>query len=211
MQSAQEPQNTEKRQNETAESQAAALLRQLQPHFLFNALNAIQHFCAGNPRAQELVLDFSHYLRGNMASLTEPGPIPFTQELKHLRYYLNIQAVRYPNVRVSLDPEAADFSLPALSLQPLVESAIRRSAAGPAESSIVRISSREGTREFTVCVEDGGPVCVSAAETGPETPSPEISDLRSRLAAMCGGRLETEIRPGAGTKNTIYIPKEAQQ
>ena len=103
------------------------MLSQIQPHFLFNVLYVIQEICLIDAEtASKAISDFSRYLRHNMDSLSINRPIPFGEELEHVRHYVSLQQLRFGDaLDVRYELECTDFSLPTLTLQPLVENAIR--------------------------------------------------------------------------------------
>ena len=102
------------------------MMTQIQPHFLFNALNTIRALYAkDSPQAERTLEDFSAYLRQNLESLSQTDLIPVTKELEHTRLYAEIETQRFPNVQVEYRIEDTDFEVPALTIQPLVENAIR--------------------------------------------------------------------------------------
>ncbi|MBR5263873.1 MAG: histidine kinase [Clostridia bacterium] len=108
------------------DSRISIMLSQIQPHFIYNTLGTIERMCLKDPqKAFELVRNFSLYLRGNFSELDSVTPIRFAEELKHVEYYVNIEKVRFPDMTIIYNVEATDFRLPALSVQPLVENAIK--------------------------------------------------------------------------------------
>lgn len=136
------------------------MLSQIQPHFLYNTLGAIQSLCKTDPAAAEkAVATFSKYLRGNMDSLSEDRTITFSQELAHTRLYLELEQLRYEDaLRVFYDLDCTEFRIPTLTLQPLVENAVRHGVRGnPDGRGSVRISSREFADRYEVTVSDDGP------------------------------------------------------
>ena len=113
-------------ESELKESRISIMLSQIQPHFIYNTLGTIERMCLQDPmKAFDLVRNFSLYLRGNFRELDSVTPIPFAEELKHVEYYVNIEKVRFPDMNIRYDVQATDFLLPALSVQPLVENAIK--------------------------------------------------------------------------------------
>ena len=103
------------------------MLSQIQPHFLFNSLTVIKYFCRRDPvMAEKAVVNFSTYLRGNMDSLNTNVPVRFTKELEHTKAYLSIEKLRFDDaLQIVYDIQTTRFDLPALTLQPIVENAVR--------------------------------------------------------------------------------------
>lgn len=190
------------------DSRISILLSQIQPHFIYNTLGTIERMCLKDPqKAFDLVRNFSLYLRGNFSELDSVTPIRFAEELKHVEYYVNIEKVRFPDMSIEYDVEATEFVLPALSVQPLVENAIKHGLMRLETGGTVKIHSYETPTHFCVEVTDDG--------VGFDTDAPidekkhvGLRNIRGRLKAMVNGDLVLESKPGVGTKAMIMIPKE---
>ncbi len=190
------------------ESRISIMLSQIQPHFIYNTLGTIERMCLNDPqKAFDLVRNFSLYLRGNFSELDSVTPIRFTDELKHVEYYVNIEKVRFPDMSIEYDVEATEFVLPALSVQPLVENAIKHGLMRLETGGTVKIHSYETPTHFCVEVTDDG--------VGFDTDAPidekkhvGLRNIRGRLKAMVNGDLVLQSKPGVGTKAVIMIPKE---
>lgn len=193
---------------ELKESRVSIMLSQIQPHFIYNTLGTIERMCLKDPqKANELVRNFSLYLRGNFSELDSVVPIRFAEELKHVEYYVNIEKVRFPDMNIEYDVETTEFVLPALSVQPLVENAIKHGLMRLETGGTVKIHSYETPTHFCVEVTDDG--------VGFDTDAPidekkhvGLRNIRGRLKAMVNGALVMESKPGVGTKAMIMIPKE---
>ena len=193
---------------ELKESRVSIMLSQIQPHFIYNTLGTIERMCLKEPqKANELVRNFSMYLRGNFSELDSVAPIRFAEELKHVEYYVNIEKVRFPDMNIEYDVEATEFVLPALSVQPLVENAIKHGLMRLETGGTVVIHSYETPTHFCVAVKDNG---VGFDTTLPidEKKHVGLPNIRGRLKAMVDGDLLLESEPGVGTKAVIMIPKE---
>ena len=193
---------------ELKERRISIMLSQIQPHFIYNTLGTIERMCLKDPQmAFNLVRNFSLYLRGNFSELDSVTPIRFVEELKHVEYYANIEKVRFPDMSIEYDVETTEFVLPALSVQPLVENAIKHGLMRLETGGTVVIRSYETHTHFCVEVEDNG--------VGFDTDAPldekkhvGLRNIRGRLQAMVNGELVLESKPGVGTKAVIMIPKE---
>ena len=193
---------------ELKESRISIMLSQIQPHFIYNTLGTIERMCLKDPKkAFDLVRNFSLYLRGNFSELDSVTPIRFAEELKHVEYYVNIEKVRFPDMNVEYDVQMTEFVLPALSVQPLVENAIKHGLMRLETGGTVKIHSYETPTHFCVEVTDDG--------VGFDTDAPidekkhvGLRNIRGRLKAMVNGDLVLESKPGVGTKAMIMIPKE---
>ena len=191
------------------ESQISIMLSQIQPHFLYNTLNSIYQLCETNPmRARSLVNSFSEYLRNNLSSLEAPGLIPFATELSHVNTYLDIEKVRFEDtLEIEYDIKCVDFSLPVLTVQPIVENAVKHGTSKKRGGGTVKIMADEDNESYVITVSDTG------CGFDPEKPKNDgnrhvgIENVRQRLINMCGGTLTIESKVGVGTLATIIIPK----
>ena len=196
---------------ELKESRISIMLSQIQPHFIYNTLGTIERMCLKNPqKAFDLVRNFSLYLRGNFSELDSVAPIRFEEELKHVEYYVNIEKVRFPDMTIEYDVEATEFVLPALSVQPLVENAIKHGLMRLETGGTVVIRSYETPTHFCVSVKDDG-VGFDTKLPIDEKKHVGLRNIRGRLNAMVNGDLILESKPGVGTKAVIMIPKEVRQ
>ena len=193
---------------ELKDSRISIMLSQIQPHFIYNTLGTIERMCLKDPeKAFHLVRNFSLYLRGNFSELDSVAPIRFAEELKHVEYYVNIEKVRFPDMNIAYDVETTEFVLPALSVQPLVENAIKHGLMRLETGGTVLIRSYETPTHFCVEVKDDG----VGFDTGlpiDEKKHVGLRNIRGRLKAMVDGDLILESKPDGGTKAVIMIPKE---
>lgn len=193
---------------ELKDSRISIMLSQIQPHFIYNTLGTIERMCLKDPeKAFELVRNFSLYLRCNFSELESMAPIRFAEELKHVEYYVNIEKVRFPDMRIEYDVETTDFVLPALSVQPLVENAIKHGLMRLESGGTVVIHSYETTTHFCVEVTDDG-VGFDTSLSIDGKKHVGLRNIRGRLKAMVDGELQIESTPNEGTKAKIKIPKE---
>ena len=191
------------------ESHISIMLSQIQPHFLYNALNSIYHLCETNPMlAKSMVNSFSEYLRNNLSSLEETGLVPFDTELSHIKTYLEIEKVRFEDtLEIEMDIQCVEFALPVLTVQPIVENAVKHGT-----------SKKRGGGKVTLCTfEDKDNYIIKVSDTGcgfdPAVPKNDgkrhigIENVRQRLSNMCHGSLTIESEVGVGTVATVRIPK----
>lgn len=188
------------------------LMSQIKPHFLYNTLGAIQELCISNPEeAAKATAKFSRYLRGNMDTLGNPDLIPFEKELEHTKLYLDLEKVRFEDsLNIEFDINETNFSVPALSLQPIAENAVRHGARGRRQSvGRVKISTHSTRSTWQIIVEDNGPGFdpKKVKINDEERSHIGITNVRERLHEMCDGDLLIDSEPGKGTKVTIVIPK----
>ncbi|MGI6105936.1 MAG: sensor histidine kinase [Raoultibacter sp.] len=203
-------QKTKEQELELIESRISVMLSQIQPHFLYNTLTSIEYLCEVNEpqKAATAIREFSHYLRGNMDSLSQRSPIPFAKELEHTKLYLSLEKKSGGDLlQTHFDIQASDFSLPALSLQPLAENAVKHGVGRREGGGLISIASSESDTHWYVSVTDDGVGFDSAPEEQAQRSHVGIDSVRRRLSAMCDGSLEIQSVPGKGTTATISIPK----
>lgn len=203
-------QKTAELEKELSEMNMTLMLSQIQPHFMYNALNTIKYLTKKDPqKAESAVVKFSGYLRANMDSLTQKGPIDFPKELDHVRNYAEIEKLRFGDrLQVEYDIEAENFTIPPLTIQPIVENAIKHGVNQKPEGGIVKIKSYETEDSFIVCVEDNG-VGYDVNEKKDDGRSHVgVTNIRKRLEVMLGACVTTESKIGEGTTVTVKIPKE---
>ena len=122
-----------------------------------------------------------------------------------MRYYLNIEQVRFPDIEVVFYLESSDFLIPALSVQPLVENAVKHGLMGLESGGRIVISTYENDKNYYVKVEDNGVGFDSIDESKKHI---GITNTRGRLEAMCQGKLVIESEINKGTRATVIVPKE---
>ncbi|MCR4999735.1 MAG: histidine kinase [Lachnospiraceae bacterium] len=186
------------------------VLSQIQPHFLYNSLNAIYYLCEkDSAKAQHCINDFSDYLRGNMDALSGEKMIPLSKEIQHVRSYLSLEKMRFDDdLHIEFHIEAREFLLPALSLQPIVENAVKHGLGKKLGGGTVKVCVYDRGAFYELLVQDDGvgydtnqvPIEDSRSHIG-------VENVRKRLEALCKGTLEIESTPGIGTTAIIRIPK----
>ena len=191
------------------ESQISIMLSQIQPHFLYNTLNSIYQLCETNPmRARSMVNFFSEYLRNNLSTLEEPGLISFETELAHIKTYLEIEKIRFEDtLDIEYDIKCDDFSLPVLTVQPIVENAVKHGTSKKRGGGKVVISTSEDKENYIVTVSDTGCGFDPSVPKNDGKSHVGIENVRQRLLNMCDGSLTIESEIGVGTQVVIKVPK----
>ena len=200
-------------QKELYEAKVSVMVSQIQPHFMYNALTSIAMMCQIDPdTAQEATITFAKYLRGNMDSLRQTKPVPFEQELEHLKKYLYIEKLRFgKKLNIEYDIQATDFVLPLLSIQPLVENAVKHGVGMKKKGGTVTISTRETDTAYEVIISDDGVGFDITAEKKDDGRSHVgMENTLRRVKDMCGGEIRIESTVGEGTTATVILPKEGQ-
>lgn len=189
-------------------AQLRALRYQINPHFLFNALNATSALVTAREtaRAEEMLANLADFLRASLA--TDPlDDIPLGAELDYARLYLQIEQVRFSD-RLRVEFEVPDrlrgALVPSLILQPVFENAIKH-AVSPATSMVtIRASARaDGDRLLIEIADDGAQASAKSAGTGVG-----LVNIAQRLTARFGaaGALTTRTRPTGGHIATLALP-----
>lgn len=198
-------------QEENVKLKTEILLSQIQPHFLFNTLGTISHLCTDAPEAKKAIGLFSRYLRGNIDVLSNEMLIPFDKEIDHARMYLELEKLRFgDSLQVSWDLQCTDFMIPSLTLQPLVENAVRYGVRGNADGcGTVRIQSRDRGDHYEISVFDSGPgFYPDHTQWSVERSHIGIDNVKERLRVVCNGEFRIQSIPRLGTTATIILPKE---
>ncbi len=201
-----------RQKNELEHLQMEILLSQIRPHFLYNVLGTIRELCESDPKlAEDAIVRFSTYLRGNMESFKQTEPVSFIQELEHTRAYLELEKLRFESgLNVIIDAPYTGFRIPVLTLQPIVENAVRYGVRGmEREVGTVRITTGEYPDHIEVTVEDDGPGFDEEKAVAREDGRPHlgISNVRRRMREMVGGDLRIESGPERGTRAILTVPK----
>ena len=194
---------------ETAESRVRLLSGQIHPHFVFNSLAAIKALVIEDPQQAELTLqDFSDYLRSHLDEMSTTRLVPFTVELDHVRHYVSLEMADTPvPLEVRYNLEADDFMLPPLTVQPLVENAIRHGIRTRESGGTVVVSSRRTGEGIEVSVSDDGHGFSSATERQEQRSRVGIANVRERIERQCDGSLVVRSTP-EGTTVVLTIPKK---
>ena len=189
------------------------LRAQISPHFVYNALTAIESFVRSDPdRARELLVSFAEFTRYSFASHTQYTTL--AEELRLVDIYLDLERARFGDrisVTLRVAPEVLSVHLPSLTLQPVVENAIRHGLE-PAGHGHLRIDISDADSDACITVEDDGagaePRRLQRALSG-STESVGLRNVDERLRATFGENhgLLVETAPGAGTKVSFSVPK----
>jgi two-component system, LytTR family, sensor kinase len=200
----------------TVQAQLNFLRAQISPHFVYNALTAIESFVRSDPdRARELLLGFAEFTRSTFREHSQY--VTLAEELHLVECYLELERARFGDrlaVVLRVAPETLPVRVPSLVLQPLVENAIRHGLERRSGSSLLQIVARDAGHEAVVTVEDDGagadPQNLNDLLAG-RRPSDSVGlrNVDERLRATFGSDhgLTIETGVGAGTKVTMHLPK----
>jgi LytS/YehU family sensor histidine kinase len=187
----------------------SALKMQLQPHFLFNTLNAITVLVREQSiaRAEEMLGRLGDLLRCVLDE-GEAQEVPLHRELDYVRLYLSIEQVRFAErltVTIDTDPAVLDAAVPHMALQPIVENALRHGIARTSAAGTIRISASAAGESVVIRVIDDGPGFSGA--DGPEGWGIGVANTRARLAQMYGHAASLTMHDGApGAVVTMVLP-----
>jgi sensor histidine kinase YesM len=195
------------------QSRIYIILSQIQPHFLYNSLTVISRLCDKDPaEAKKATINFSNYLRANMNLLESVTPIPFENELKHTIGFLNLEQAMYGEaLKVIYDIQIKNFKLPSLTVQPIVENAVKHGIGKKEGGGTITISTKETEDNYLVIIADDGVGFENIKASNDGQQHIGINNVRLRLSVQCGGSLEIKSKPGEGTTATIIIPKQEAQ
>ncbi len=193
-----------RQQKENAAQQASITVLQMRPHFIYNTLMSIYYLCKQDAeKAQQVILDFSSYLRKNFTAIAKADAIPFEEELEHTRAYLAVEQARFKDqLLVEFDTPFTDFRIPPLTLQPIVENAVKHGMDPELEPLFISISTRRQDGYAEITVDDSGPGYQPADDNEPHI---GLDNVRERLKMMCKGDLTISRRDCGGTIVTIRI------
>ena len=207
--------NQEKELSETqrklTERRIAIMMSQIRTHFIFNVLSTISGFCKCDAKkADEVLIRFARYLRKNIQIIEEENMIHFSDELAHLEDYVALEQVRFPD-RIMFQKEIKEknFLLPPLTVQPLVENAIKHGLLEHDRSGTVVLRTERESKMAVITITDDGVGFCSQELNSQECVG--IRNVRYRLENMAGGSLVVDSTPGEGTKVTIKVPMEASE
>jgi two-component system LytT family sensor kinase len=193
-----------------ARAQLSALKMQLQPHFLFNTLNAIMVLVRQRKEreAEETLALLGDLLRCVLDDV-DAQEVPLRKELEYLQLYLSIEQVRFQDrlkVEIAADPGVLDAAVPHMGLQPIVENAIRHGIGRSSAAGRIRIGATRMGGALEIQVEDDGPGLPSG--NGGQGRGIGLVNTRARLEQLYGdaARLVVENGPEGGTVATMVLP-----
>lgn len=194
-----------------AQARLSALRMQLNPHFLFNAMNTIsmQVRKAANDDAVRMLAGLSDLLR-YMLEDSRPAEVPLSEELVFVERYLAIEQVRFQDrltIETDAGPGTAQALVPTLILQPLVENAIRHGISRRVQAGRVTVRARRTDDDLVIQVQDDGPGLASDMTPTPGT-GLGLKNTRARLEQLYreNHSLELTEAPGGGTLVTLRLP-----
>lgn len=193
-----------KQQQEIAHQRARVMVLQMRPHFIYNTMTTIYYLCKQDAdKAQQVTLDFTDYLRQNFTAIASEDTVPFADELRHTQSYLAVEKAQHEDMLVvEYDTQYTHFRVPPLTLQPLVENAVKHAMDPNAGPLTISIRTQKTETGVFITVEDNGK---GFDPNDKLKPHPALDNIENRLKQQCGGTLKIDSAPGCTTV-TIIIP-----
>ncbi len=199
------------------EAELRALRAQISPHFIYNSLGAIASFVRTDPeRARELLLEFAEFTRYSFRQHGEFTTL--AEELRSIERYLVLEKARFGDrlrVITRIAPEVLSVTLPFLSVQPLVENAVRHGLEAKTGPGTITVIAQDAGTECIITIEDDGvgvdPEQIRRALAGGTSDSVGLGNVDERMRTVYGNEygIAVETGPGLGTKVSMRIPKFA--
>lgn len=182
------------------------MISQIKPHFFFNTITTIQALCSIDPaKASETLGLFASYVRQNITTQTH-NIIPFSEEINHIKTFVAIEILRFPNIEVLYDLQVTDFDIVTLSLQPLVENSIKHGIRSR-EHGTVTISTRIEEHFIIITIADNGIGFDTSIINELDDTHVGINNVKNRLEILQKATIDITSSPD-GTTITIAIPWE---
>lgn len=197
----------QQKQNLLSQAEIKLLHAQVNPHFLFNALNTISAVIRRDPpKARELIQHLSQFFRSNLKQNIET--VTLKEELAHVNAYLTIEKARFTDrldVEFNIDDSILERNLPSFTLQPLVENAIKHGISNRLEGGIIRIFSENVDGGTRIIVEDNAGSYTTPDEDhiglGMQIVDKRLRNQFGRHSALC-----IDVAPQRFTKMSFIIP-----
>ena len=181
---------------------------QMSQHYIYNSLQVIVGMCDTDPvKAKASIIAFADYLRANLDNIVTEKLIPFSRELEYTKAYLELERLAGDrNFDVEYRLNIKDFMIPPLTLQPIVENAVRHGAGRNGEKTEIVVMTFETNRGIIIEVTNTVPPDPVVYERKENRKSVGLENVSERLASYCRGTLDMQTSDGV-TRVTIKIPK----
>lgn len=199
-------------ETQLTQSRISIMLSQIQPHFLYNTLTTIMYLCRTDPEeAEKTVAQFSHYLRANMDSITLKQCIPLDTEISHVKTYLWLEEKRFGSkLRTEFDIKENGFMIPALTIQPLIENAVKYGMKKKKEL-IINLKTYSDADSYYIEINDNGKGFDVNEKKNDGKSHVGIENVKNRLKMMRGGEMSINSVIDVGTNVIIKLPKETDK
>lgn len=194
---------------ENENNRSRLMLSQIQPHFIYNILSTISYLCKTDPdQAQELIVKFSQYLRSNIDFKSQDNLIPFSKELESVKNYIDIEKIRFgERIDVQYEIEATNFTVPMLTLQPIVENAVKHGIRQKKDGGSILISTFEDDLYYHLLVKDNGVGFDLEEIKNDGKIHVGLKNVTERIEHISNGTVIIQSEKGRGTNILINIPK----
>ena len=201
------------KEQQITHQRAKIMVLQMRPHFIFNTMMGIYYLCDQDPhKAKKVTLDFTSYLRKNFAAIASEDTVPFSDELEHTRAYLAVEQAQFEDALfIDFDTPYMAFRIPPLTLQPIVENAVKHGMSSSNDPIHITVVTRQTNTAVEIIVEDDGVGFDPTHSTDDNDPHIALNNIRERLKMMCKGDLTITHRDGGGTSVKITIPQSEIQ
>lgn len=204
----------EEQNKELLDAKTKMILSQMQPHFLYNVLATIRVlYKKDQEKADNAMDDFSAYLRANIDNSIKKTYIPFSQELENIKHYLNLERLRYGDkLQVFYNIQDSSFYLPVLTLQPVVENAVKHGVGNKKGGGSIIISTLNENDRVLIKIEDNG-VGIDADSIDDISINNDnrghigLISVKERIEVLLGGTMLFRSRKNEGTTVIIDVPK----
>ena len=193
----------------TKEAEIKIMMSQIQPHFIYNTLASISTLIKLDPdKAQTALDDFTEYLRLNLSTLTDTGLIFFSDELKHIETYISLEKMRFnERLNVVYDIQVRDFLVPPLSIQPIVENAVKHGILQKVEGGTITLRTYEHNNSYIIEVSDDGVGFDPAGLKRGDSKHIGLNNVKYRISTMSHGEMKIKSALNKGTKITVILYK----
>lgn len=192
--------------DELRRSQITLSLSQIQPHFIYNTLSSIRYLCKSDADlAQSSIDDFSAYLRANVDSLQNSDLIPFEKELSFIETYVKLEKLRFGDkINMVYDIQEKDFNIPSLTIQPLVENAIKHGISEKEDNGTVILKTEKIDKAIKISIiDDGVGFTINQTNNDGKT-HVGLQNVKSRLHYLMSAEMSIDSN-SEGTKVEIII------
>ena len=191
------------------EKTTALMLSQIQPHFIYNTLATIQVLCEIDPeKAAETIDNFSRYLRINTDALSKTEPVLVIEEVNHAIAYSKIEMIRFENIKVVFDIQDKDFRLPVLTIQPIVENAIKYGVRAR-KKGLVEVKTYKDGNNHILVIKDNGVGFDENKIVDDGKNHVGVNNVKTRIVNMVNGTFDVKSEINKGTTVTITVPEES--
>ena len=178
----------------------------MKPHYIGNVMSALFYLCDVDPeRAQESILALSGYLRQSVEGINREDLLSFPWEMEHMQHYIALEQLRFEDrIKVQYDVDIEDFDLPPVTLQPLVENAVKHGLAPRNGDGTITLQTRrmvDGSVQIKL-IDDGVGFDTEKLKEAAQLPH-SLECIRRRLQRELEGEMQVDSIPGAGTTVTI--------